>query len=784
MMKIRIEKYPERGKWGDLVRRPVQDRQALRDVVVPIIRGVREGGDAALRELSQRYDRYTPDRLEVSAEEIAAGEEKLSNELKDAIRQAWTRISRFHAVQRTPNVRLETAPGVYCEQRNVPITRVGIYVPGGSAPLFSTVLMTAEPARAAGCRERILCTPPGKNGEIHPAILYAAQLCGVTKIYRVGGAQAIAAMAYGTQTIPKVDKIFGPGNRYVTEAKQLISLDGVAIDMPAGPSEVEVLADKTCVPAFAAADLLSQAEHGPDSQVMLVTTDEGVLDAVVSETERQLMVLPRQDIAARAIEHSRAVLLSGIDEAIEFTNEYAPEHLILAVERAREVVGKVVHAGSVFIGNYSCESAGDYASGTNHTLPTMGCTKGYSSLGLHSFMRKMTVQEITPVGVRSIGRCVELMAEAEGLDGHKKAVTLRREAVGDAESGSKEDDGLSRLVREDIREMTGYRSARDESEGVKAEVKLDANESPYNEPYNRYPDPVQRELRGKIAELLGVREECIFLGNGSDEAIDAVIRTFCEPGTDRVLAAAPTYGMYEVCARVNNVGYTAVPLREGFSLCARDFLKEADGRTKVIFLCSPNNPTGNMPDEGEVEELLREFDGMVVVDEAYIDFTGREGWLKKRERWERLVLLRTFSKAWGCAGIRLGVALGHPKVIGWFNKVKYPYNVNRLTAEYALKRLAEANEVKEEVKVIVKERERLAKEIGKLKICRRVYPSEANFLLVKVDDARRVYEGLAGMGILVRDRSSALHCEGCLRITVGSVEENDRLLAGLRETDV
>ncbi len=789
MRGMHIDRNPERGRWADLVRRPMQDREALRDTVVPIIRSVREGGDAALRELNLRYDHCAPDSLTVSVEEIAAGVALLSEELKRAIRQAHANISRFHAAQRVPDVRVETAPGVLCEQRNVPLTRVGIYVPGGSAPLFSTVLMLAEPARLAGCRERILCTPAGRDGRLHPAILYAVQLCGVTTLCRVGGAQAIAAMAYGTQSIPKVDKIFGPGNRYVTAAKQLVSLDGVAIDMPAGPSEVEVLADATCEAAFVAADLLSQAEHGPDSQVMLVTTDEGVLDAVVKETERQLATLERRDIAAQALEHSRAVLLPDMREAIEFTNEYAPEHLILAVEGAREVAAEVVHAGSVFIGNYSCESAGDYASGTNHTLPTMGCTKGYSSLGLHSFMRKMTVQEITPVGVRSIGHCVELMAEAEGLGGHKRAMSLRMQAVAGNETeprttaGEELPEELCRLVRPNILALEPYRSARDEAAGLKAEVCLDANESPYNAPYNRYPDPLQRELRRVLAGRLGVREECLFLGNGSDEAIDLVMRTFCEPGVDRVLAPEPGYGMYEVCAHINRVDYTGVPLREGFTLCAQDFLDAADARTKVIILCSPNNPTGNLMAEEQMRELLARFDGIVVVDEAYIDFAGGEGMLPQLSRWARLVVLRTFSKAWGSAGIRLGLAVAHPGIIACFNKVKYPYNVNRLTAEYAMKRLGEEASVRQQVDAILKERRRLAEQIARLQLCRRVFPSDANFLLVQVDDARRVYEGLARSGIIVRDRSSALHCENCLRITVGTPQENDRLLEVLRSLD-
>ena len=786
MMKMRVVSNPVRAQWEHLVRRPMQDMARLRGDVEPIVEAVRTGGDAALCELSRRFDHCELHHVQITPEESEAGIGKLPLQLRQAIERAHANISRFHAAQRTPDVRLETQTGVLCEQRSVPIQRVGIYVPGGSAPLFSTVLMLAEPARLAGCRERVLCTPPGKDGEVNPAILYAAKLCGITRLFRVGGAQAIAAMAYGTETIPKVDKIFGPGNRYVTAAKQIVSLDGVAIDMPAGPSEVEVYADGSCNPAFVAADLLSQAEHGPDSQVVLVTTEEEVLRYVLQELEKQLPLLGRKDIAACALEHSLAVLVRSEQEALDFTNEYAPEHLILAVKNARAVAQKVVHAGSVFIGNYSCESAGDYASGTNHTLPTMGCTKGYSSLGLHSFMRKMTIQELTAEGLGHIGPTIEIMAAAEGLDAHKKAVSMRLDACDKQLSAARTDDmpaTLRALVRPDLLALKPYSSARDEAAGLPAEVCLDANEAPYNEPLNRYPDPLQRELKQSIANRLGVAAESIFLGNGSDEAIDLVIRIFCEPRVDRVVAPDPTYGMYAVCARINQADYTAVPLRDNFDFRAEDLLAATDARTKVIFLCSPNNPTGNLLPKEEVLELLRRFPGMVVVDEAYIDFAEDEGMLPVLKEYPRLIVLRTFSKAWASAGVRLGMALAHPSVVACLNKVKYPYNLNRLTAAYALELLSRADSVRQQVASILSERERVAAELSKLSLCQRVYPSRANFLLVQVSDAQRIYAELASHGIIVRNRSSALLCQNCLRITIGSPQQNDALLMALRELD-
>ncbi len=783
---MQVKRCPSREQWKELTQRPMPNMAELRAVVEPIVAEVRLNGDRALRELSLRFDHCELLSLRISPEDCEAGIRKLPLQLRQAIERAHANISRFHAAQRTPDIRLETQPGVLCEQRSVPIQRVGIYVPGGSAPLFSTVLMLAEPARLAGCRERILCTPPGKNGQVNPAILYAARLCGITQLFCVGGAQAIAAMAYGTQTIPKVDKIFGPGNRYVTAAKQIVSLDGVAIDMPAGPSEVEVYADATCNPAFVAADLLSQAEHGADSQVVLVTTDEGVLNSVLEELEHQLAMLERREVAAQALEHSLAVLLPGEQDALDFTNEYAPEHLILAVEHARAVAEKVVHAGSVFIGNYSCESAGDYASGTNHTLPTMGCTKGYSSLGLHSFMRQMTLQELSAEGLRHIGSTVEIMAEAEGLGAHKNAMSLRLRSCNDVPSPHPADEvpaELRALVRPDILALKPYSSARDEAAGLPAEVCLDANESPFNEPLNRYPDPLQRELKQRLAKHLGIAAECIFLGNGSDEAIDLTMRIFCEPRVDRIITPDPTYGMYSVCAHINQVDCTAVPLRENFDFCAQDLLNEVDARTKVIFLCSPNNPTGNMLPKEEILETLQRFSGIVVVDEAYIDFAEDEGMLPLLKDYPRLILLRTFSKAWASAGVRLGMALAHPGLIACFNKVKYPYNVNRLTAAYALEQLGRADSVRQQVAAILSERKRMEVQLRKMKLCTRVFPSRANFLLVQVSHAQSIYNALAREGIIVRNRDSATLCRNCLRITIGSPQQNDALIAALRKLD-
>lgn len=423
---MQIIRNPKRSEWAGMLERPHIDVSALRETVLGVLNDVREGGDEAVKKYENKFDKVELESLAVSEEEMAEAEALVSDELKNALHAACENIKRFHASQKAVCPRVETSSGVTCWQKAVPIDKVGLYIPGGTAPLFSTVLMLAVPARIAGCAEIVLCSPPGKDGKQNPAILVAAKVAGVNKIYKIGGVQAIGAMAYGTESVPKVYKIFGPGNQYVMVAKQEVSLHDVAIDMPAGPSEVEVVADDTANPAFVAADLLSQAEHGVDSQVVMVTCSESLLAEVAEEVEKQLAELPRKEIASKALENSKMILVENMDEAVELTNEYAPEHLILAVENYMDVAERIRNAGSVFLGNYSCESAGDYASGTNHTLPTSGYAKAYSGVNLDSFMRKITFQELTADGVRNLGPTVEIMAHCESLDAHCNAMRIRR----------------------------------------------------------------------------------------------------------------------------------------------------------------------------------------------------------------------------------------------------------------------------------------------------------------------------------------------------------------------
>ena len=421
--------YPPREQWAEILRRPALDTENLFDTVRSIIDRVKAEGDKAVLDYEARFDKVELASLAVTEEEMQEAVEAVGVELKAAIYLAQNNIETFHAAQRFTGKKVETMEGVTCWQKAVGIEKVGLYIPGGTAPLFSTVLMLAVPAKLAGCKEIVLCSPPGKDGKIHPAVLFAARVAGVSKIYKAGGVQAIAAMAYGTESIPKVYKIFGPGNQYVTAAKQLVSLRDVAIDMPAGPSEVEVLPDETANPVFVAADLLSQAEHGADSQALLITTSEKLQKEVMYEVERQLGYLPRRDIAAKALENSKLIVVKDTEEALQMTNEYAPEHLIIQTTDYHQLAERVTNAGSVFLGPLSPESAGDYASGTNHTLPTNGYAKAYSGVSLDSFIRKITFQEILPQGMCAIGPAIEVMAANEQLDAHKNAVTVRLNSI-------------------------------------------------------------------------------------------------------------------------------------------------------------------------------------------------------------------------------------------------------------------------------------------------------------------------------------------------------------------
>lgn len=776
---MRVIRYPSRSYWQEIIKRPGFENELLEGQVAEILEKVKQEGDKALDYLTLKFEGRHLDSIEVSKDEFEKAENLISSDLKQAIQIAKKNIEKFHSSQVEKSEMIETMPGVFCWRRSVPIEKVGLYVPAGNAPLFSTVLMLAIPAKIAGCQQIVLCSPANSKGEIEPATLYSAKLCGIEKIFKVGGAQAIAAMAFGTETIPRVYKIFGPGNQYVTEAKRQVTKFGVAIDIPAGPSEVAVLADDSAIAPFVAVDLLSQAEHGVDSQVMLVSTSESLISEVLVNIQQQLQDLPRKDIAIRALQNSRAVLFESLEIAIDFLNEYAAEHLIIATENADEVAEKVVSAGSVFIGNYSCESVGDYASGTNHTLPTGGYAKVFGGVSVDSFVKKITFQKITVQGLKSIGRIVETMAEAEGLHAHKMAVTLRLKQIQGLEDSF--DFSVTDLVRENVRKLKPYSSARAKFKGENL-IFLDANENSFGSPispaYNRYPDPLQLRVKEKIAELYDLKPEQIFLGNGSDEVIDLAYRIFCQPQRDFAMICPPTYGMYEVLANLNQVGLKKIALKENFNLDLKGMKDAFCPHTKLLFICSPNNPNGKAFPAEEIFEIVRSFRGIVIVDEAYVDFSSQRSLIFEVDHFPNLVVVRTFSKAWGLAGLRVGIAVSNAEIIELFNQVKLPYNVSQISQERVLEALDRKKEVDSMIKEIVRQRDWLRKQLQQIRVVEKVFPSDANFLLVKFKEADFVYRLLLSKGIVVRNRSS--ECENCLRITVGTERENQFLLSVLQ----
>ena len=791
---------PSPETWSDLQQRPAMgEAPQVASRVRAIFEQVRRDGDAALLALAAELDRASLSSLLVSDAEFAAARAQVPEALQQAIRQAQANIETFHRAQREPEIRVETMPGVFCARRSVPVQRVGLYVPGGTAPLFSTLLMLGVPARLADCPEVVVCTPPQADGTVSPVILFVAELLGISKVVKAGGAQGIAALALGTVTVPAVDKIFGPGNRYVTAAKQLAAAEfGVAIDMPAGPSEVLVIADITSNPAFVAADLLSQAEHGPDSQVVVLSDSATMLQQVQAEVSRQLATLPRRVVAAQALENSRAILLPDAGAMLAFSNQYAPEHLILAVDTADALAAQVTNAGSVFLGHLTPEAVGDYASGTNHTLPTSGYARQYSGVSLDSFVKKITFQRLNSEGLQNIAPLVEVMAEAEGLAAHARAVAIRRELLEqDAATNAAPETSAAPnsattlyagLIRPNVARMQPYSSARDEFEGL-APVMLDANENSLGsvgpDNFSRYPDPHQRAIKARLAPLKGLASAQIFLGNGSDEAIDLLVRLTCTPGQDHIVICPPTYGMYEVAANLNDVRVERLPLTAEFQLPdnAAEFLRAS--AAKLVFLCSPNNPTGNLLAQEAVEAILHNFRGLVVVDEAYVDFAAVPSWTTRLAEFPRLVVLQTFSKAWGLAGLRLGVAYAAPALIGLLNKIKPPYNISAATQQHALQALAAAPLLSAMREELLQGRAWLHEQLLQIAMVEQVFPSDANFLLVRFrQDATRIYDALSSRGIVVRNRTTQPGCAGCLRLTVGTPDENRQLVLALAEISI
>ncbi len=766
--------FPTKEELNAALQRPALEAVNLDELMNEIFSEVEKNGDAALRKFAAKFDNVELENIRVDQKEIDSAENLLSQELKLSIRTAAANIERFHKSQVINEREVETTNGVICWRKSVGIRNVGLYIPGGTAPLFSTVLMLGIPAKIAGCENRILCTPPSKDGSVNPAILYAAKVSGITEIFKIGGAQAIAGMAVGTESMPKVDKLFGPGNQYVTAAKLFAQKRGIAIDMPAGPSEVLVTADDSIPAAFVAADLLAQAEHGADSQVVFVTDSKAFVSKVKVEVEKQLKILPRAEIASKALENSVAIVEKP-ENWPAIINKYAPEHLIVMGKYEEAIVREVVNAGSIFIGKYTAESFGDYASGTNHTLPTNGFARSYSGVSVDSFVKKITYQKVSEEGLQNLGPTVIAMAGAEGLQGHANAVKVRLDSARQTYISMSNNE---RFIRPDLRDVKPYSSARDEF-GGKGEVFLDANENGLLTAYNRYPDPVQKELKKAISKVKGIPEENLFLGNGSDEVLDLVLRLTSTPFIDSVAYLNPSYGMYTVLAKINGLETVEIALDRKFGISAAEIIRQAEG-AKVLILCNPNNPTGAVLKKDALLEIVENFKGVVVVDEAYIDFCPEYSLAGKVNDYENLIVVQTLSKAYGMAGLRIGIAIASENWVKALNSIKPPYNLSSLVQETAIQQL-ESTDWPEVTSTLRNEKEKVVKALESMEKVEEVFPSKANFVLFRIGNAGEVYQKLLSNGVVVRDRSTNYNCENTLRISIGNEKENDRFIEIMKE---
>lgn len=796
------------------LQRPAQqDSAELIKQVEQIIEQVRVNGDQALLELTARFDKVRLDSPLLELEQVRQLAAQCPADVQAAIDTAYQTIKAFHQAQQPSPITVTTADGVQCEQRFAALEKVGLYIPGGSASLPSTVLMCGVPAQIAGCKERVLISPPNAQGQLNPSICYAALKCGVTQVAMAGGAQAIAALAFGTDQIAAVDKIFGPGNSYVTAAKQYVSqlAGGPAIDLPAGPSELLIIADESAEPAFIAADLLSQAEHGPDSQVILLSPSAAIIEATREALAAQLAELPRAAITAQALASSSFIQTQDLAEAAAISQAYAPEHLSLQVNNAADWIEATNKAGSIFVGHYAPESGGDYATGTNHVLPTYGHARNYSSLGLADFYRRYTVQTLTPQGLTQLAEAITVLAAEEGLDAHRLAVTRRLQsermaqdlATTNKPSASEQVSLAQQLLRPHLRGIEPYASARRSMSG--GAIWLNANESPYSADYrlqtdnlNRYPNFQSQPLNQAYADYAGVKPEQVLSHRGSDESIELLIRSFCEPGRDRIMVCPPTYGMYKISAGLNNTPVVTVPLQaqtdedgapsqEAWQLDVAQ-MKNRSAGVKLVFLCNPSNPLGNLLDPQSIEAVLKHFAGqaLVVVDEAYIEYAEIDSYASKLAQYDNLVVMRTMSKAFGLAGIRVGFTLANEAVIRALVPVLAPYPLPDMSIQIAQQALQADNriQVRQNVLEAQGERQRLHAALESLPYINWVQPSATNFILFQLDAADALMAHCQQAGILLRNQSSQLGLDNCLRVTVGAPAENEQLIAVLQRFDV
>lgn len=762
-------------------RPPARPEEAVHD----ILEAVRTGGDAALLDLVERHDGVRPRTLRVPRARWRAALAAVGPSRRSALERAARNLERFHAAQRRREDPVRIEPGVWAWREFRPLDRVGIYVPGGLAAYPSSLLMAAVPARLAGCREVVVCSPPGPDGEPAAAVMAAAALAGVDALFAAGGAQAVAALAWGTESVPAVDRIVGPGGRWVNAAKLAVSAV-VAIDLPAGPSEVVVWADAGAAPRVVAAELLAQAEHGSDSLSVAVLPDAAMATEVRRAVLEALDRAPRRALAGPSLAGS-ALLVAGSDaEALGWVDELAGEHLVLLRDDAERMARSIRHAGSVFLGPWSPVAAGDYLAGTNHVLPTARRARADDGLSLDDFGRWIQFQRLDRPGLESLAPAIRALARWEGLPAHADSVDVRLAGDGAAGTGAGagadrgRDPGPAGLVRPHLRSTRGYRTARSEHLGG---VLLDANENAFGPPagldpsLRRYPDPRLPELRSALAGELGVEPGRLWMGNGSDEAIDLLVRVLVDPG-DPVGVAVPSYGVYADRVQAHGARVVPVPLDASFDLdvsAALDTLADA----RLLFLCSPNNPTGNRLSPERLEALLDRWPGVVALDEAYVDFAtgpslaGRAG----ADR-PRLVVLRTLSKAWGLAAARVGCLVGDPGLVDVLARTGLPYPLSALSARVAVTALRDRAGMLQRVEAMRAERRRVRG--GLVALGTRPLPSEANFVLFFVDAPREIQRRLAAEhGIVVRDRSDLPRLEGGLRVSIGTPAENDRFLDGL-----
>lgn len=790
----------EYSSLDDRARESVLSRPAMdnRDDIISLVREtiarVRNEGDSALLDYAQRFDGGAPVNLRVPAAEIDAAVASVGPNALAALQRAIDNVRRFHSGQYASQLSIETSPGVLCERISRPIEAVGLYVPGGSAPLPSALIMSAVPASLAGCERRVVCSPGTQGGRIDPVILATARLCGIEEVFAIGGAQAIAAMAYGTTTIPKVDKIFGPGSAWVTAAKQLVAgdPDGAALDLPAGPSEVLVIADESADPSFVASDLLAQAEHDPLSQAILLTSSRALAEQVRERALDFRRSLSRGEILDQSLARSRIVVVKSIDEAIDISNAYAPEHLILQIADPRRWIDRIRAAGSVFLGPWSPEPIGDYCSGTNHVLPTYGYARAYSGLSVSDFQRRITVQELSRDGLRDLGPTASTLARLEGLDAHALAVDLRLEALrtsGSTESTSTQaDDAVIKLARPAIASLRAYEHAHWDSRFER----LHANESPWPPPIDpdgerlalhRYPEPQPKALIDALAANYGIASSDLLVTRGSDEGIDLLTRAFCEAGRDSVIVCPPTFGMYAVAAATQGASLIEIPLNQDFQLELSAVKSSIDAGAKILWLCSPNNPTGNLLNSSDIDSILDHARNrcLVVIDEAYAEFSLLPSWITKRASYPHLVILRTLSKAYGLAGARIGAVIAQASVINLLRKIIPPYAISSASIDEAIRVLGDAatTVIQSRVGNTLAERARVAGRLLSSPLIESVYPSDSNFLLVQARDSNTVLSRLRDIGILVRDFTGRGSLGQAVRITIGTPEQNDRVIDAL-----